>query len=343
MNRRPALLVALAATLSLGLVGCSSSNGNETPEPAAPSSAAEEPAPETSPADDEVSPDVVPITIGALPISETAPVWAAVAEGVFLEHGFDVTVQPIQGGAQAMPALLNGDVDFMVGQPFGALRANLQGLDVKIIANYAESYPDGDDINAVVSAPGSDIARPADLAGKRVAVNSLGAAGDLTIMAAVAQDGGDASSIEFVEVAFPDAQAQLEAGNIDAAWVPEPFVSMIVGAGGANVVYPYQATLPGLPTLVIQTTGDRVQHEPDLVANFVAALQAAFDWAKANDERTRQSLVDEMSLPEPAAAGLPLPHFTTTLDRAVLQSLADLAIEHGFFDESPDLDALIAE
>lgn len=343
MNRRPALLVALAATLSLGLVGCSSSNGTETPAPT-PEGVAEEPAPETSePADDETSSEVVPITIGALPISETAPVWAAVAEGVFLEHGFDVTVQPIQGGAQAMPALLNGDVDFMVGQPFGALRASLQGLDVKIIANYAESYPSGDDINAVVSAPGSDIARPADLAGKRVAVNSLGAAGDLTIMAAVADDGGDPTSIEFVEVAFPDAQAQLEAGNIDAAWVPEPFVSMIVGAGGTNVVYPYQATLPGLPTLVIQATGDRVQHEPDLVANFVEALQAAFDWAKANDERTRQSLVDEMNLPEPAAAGLPLPHFTTTLDRDVLQSLGDLAIEHGFFDESPDLDALIAE
>lgn len=340
MNRRPALLVALVATLSLGLAACTSGNGNETPETTPDATTAE---PTAEPVDDSTNGDVMPITIGALPISETAPVWAAVAEGVFLEHGFDVTVQPIQGGAQAMPALLNGDVDFMVGQPFGALRANLQGLDVKIVANYAESYAEGDDINSVVSAPGSAISRPADLAGKRVAVNSLGAAGDLTIMAAVAQDGGDASSIQFVEVAFPDAQAQLEAGNIDAAWVPEPFVSMIVGAGGARVVDPYQATLPGLPTLVIQTTGDKVQHEPDVVSSFVEALQAAFDWAKDNDERTRQSLVDEMNLPEPAAANLPLPHFTTTLDRDVLQNLADLAIEHGFFDESPDLDALIAD
>src|SRR5690606_22091487 len=145
--------------------------------------------------------------VGALPISETAPLWAAVKAGIFEEHGLEVTVQPIQGGALAMPALLNGDVDFMIGQPFGALRASLQGLDVKIISNYAESFAEGDDINSVVAGPGSDISRPADLAGKRVAVNSLGAAGDLTIMAAVEADGGDPSTISFIEVAFPDAQA----------------------------------------------------------------------------------------------------------------------------------------
>ena len=342
MNRRPVALAALAV-LSLGLVGCSTSNGSNTPAPeTTPDPVAEETT--TEPTDETAAPaDLIPITIGALPISETAPLWAAVAEGVFEEHGYAVTVQPIQGGAQAMPALLNVDVDFMVGQPFGAFRASLQGLDVNIIANYAESYATGDDINAVVSAPGSDISKPADLAGKRVAVNSLGAAGDLTIMAAVANDGGDPSTIEFIEVAFPDAQAQLEAGNIDAAWVPEPFVSMIVGAGGTNVVYPYQATIPGLPTLVVQATGTKVAQEPPVVSDFRTALTAVFAWAADNDDAVRQSLVDEMGLPEPAAAGLPLPNFTTTIDREVLQGLSDLAIEHGFFDEAPDLDALIAQ
>lgn len=334
MNRRPALLVALVATLSLGLAACSSAD--ETPEPAGGGGGGGE-----SAAPDEDSPRA--ITIGALSISETAPLWAAVEAGVFAEHGLDVTVQPIQGGAQAMPALLNGDVDFSVGQPFGAMRASLQGLDVAIIANYAESYAEGEDINSVVSAPGSDITRPADLAGKKVSVNSLGAAGDLTIMAAVEEDGGDPSAVEFVEVAFPDAKAQLEAGNIDAAWVPEPFVSMIVGAGGARVVDPYQAVLPGLPTLVIQTTGATVSEDPELVEAVREAFAEAFSWAEENDALVRQALVTEMSLPEEAAAGLPLPRFTTEVDRDVLQSLADLAVEHEFFESSPDLDALVAK
>lgn len=328
MNRRPALLAALVASLSLGLAACSS--GETTPEE-----------PGTSAAVGAESPRA--ITIGALSISETAPLWAAVEAGVFAEHGLDVTVQPIQGGAQAMPALLNGDVDFSIGQPFGAMRASLQGLDVRVISNYAESYTEGDDINSVVTGADSGITRPADLAGKRVSVNSLGAAGDLTIMAAVEADGGDPSTIEFVEVAFPDAQAQLESGNIDAAWVPEPFVSMIVGAGGSRVVDPYQAVLPGLPTLVVQTTGATVTDDPELVQAVRDAFADAFTWAQENDEALRQSLVDEMSLPEAAAQSLPLPHFTTPIDRDVLQSLADLAVEHEFFEQAPDLDTLISE
>lgn len=338
MNRRPALLVALAATLSLGLAACSSSPEAPTPSDTSPAETTEE-SPEPEPADE--GPQA--ITIAALSISETAPLWAAVKEGIFADHGLDVTVQPIQGGAQAMPALINGDVDFSIGQPFGAMRASLQGLDVKIISNYAESLAEGPDINSVVSAPGSSISRPADLAGKKVAVNSLGAAGDLTIMAAVEKDGGDPKSIQFVEVAFPDAKAQLEAGNIDAAWVPEPFVSMIVGAGGTRVVDPYQDVLPGLPTLMLQATGKMVTENPELVQSVRDAFTEAFAWAAENDDAVRQALVDEMSLPEPAAAGLPLPHFTTKIDRDVLQGLADLAVKHGFFDTSPDLDALIAE
>lgn len=340
MSRRPALLMALVASLSLGLAACSSADPTpaESPDEAP---AAEETGEAEEPA--EAEDEVREITIGALSISETAPLWAAVEAGIFEEHGLDVTVQPIQGGAQAMPALLNGDVDFSIGQPFGAMRASLQGLDVKIIANYAKSYAEGDDINSVVAGAGSSITGPADLAGKKVAVNSLGAAGDLTIMAAVADAGGDPSTIQFVEVAFPDAPAQLEAGNIDAAWVPEPFVSMVVGAGGARVVDPYQATLPGLPTLVIQTTGATVTDDPELVQAVRDAFADAFAWAADNDEALRQSLVDEMSLPPEAAAGLPLPEFTTELDRGVLQSLADLAVEYEFFEQSPDLDALIAE
>lgn len=336
MTRRPAFVVALVAALSLGLAACSSDAETE-PEADAPET------PDGTETEDMADADPVAITIGALSISETAPLWAAVDAGIFEEYGLDVTVQPIQGGAQAMPALINGDVDFSVGQPFGALRASLQGLDVKIIANYASSYAEGDDINAVVAPAGSDIASPADLAGKRVAVNSLGAAGDLTISAAVEADGGDPSTIQFVEVAFPDAKAQLEAGNIDAAWVPEPFVSMVVGAGGSVVVYPYQAVLPGLPTLVIQATGSTVSDDPELVTKVREAFAAAFAWAAENDDAVRQALVDNLEIPAEAAAGLPLPTFTTDLDRDLIQGLADLAVEHGFFEESPDLAQVIAE
>ncbi len=149
-----------------------------------------------------------------------------------------------------------------------------------IIGNYASSYAEGDDINAVVASAKSGITRPAELAGKRVAVNSLGAAGDVTIMAAVEKDGGDPSTIKFVEVAFPDVPAQLEADNIDAAWVPEPFVTQLRNRGDTFVVAPYQAVAPGLATLTAITTKEQMDSEAELVADFTAAMKETLAWAQ---------------------------------------------------------------
>ena len=117
------------------------------------------------------------VRVAALPIAETAALWGGISAGIFTRHGLDVEVLPAQGGALAIPALTNGDLDFAIGQPFGPFRADLQDLGVAIIGNYASSYATGDDINAVVASKASGITRPRELAGRKVSVNSLGAAG----------------------------------------------------------------------------------------------------------------------------------------------------------------------
>ena len=197
--------------------------------------------PTAAPTEAEGAGELTSVRVAALPIAETGALWGAIDAGIFEEHGLDVEIVPAQGGAQAIPALLSGDIQFAIGQPFGPFRADIQDLGVVVISNYASSLAEGEDVNAVVSLGDSGITRPSDLAGKRVSVNSLGAAGDVTIMKAVEDDGGDPSTIEFIEVAFPDAQAQLDAGNIDAAWVPDPFMSQIVGGRRK----PRRAPLPG--------------------------------------------------------------------------------------------------
>ncbi|HWM17666.1 MAG TPA: ABC transporter substrate-binding protein, partial [Microbacterium sp.] len=190
----------------------------------------------------------------------------------------------------------------------------------------------------------SGITGPADLAGKRVSVNSLGAAGDVTIMKAVEDAGGDPSTIEFVEVAFPDAQAQLEAGNIDAAWVPDPFMSIITGpAGGTLVVHPYQATIPGLSVLTSITTQELIDTDPELVSAFAEAMAEALDWAMANEDAVRAAIVTNMSIPEEAAAGITLPTFTSEITIGDLEALATLAVDFGVLDAMPDLDRLVQQ
>lgn len=297
------------------------------------------PTPTTAP-DEGGSDEIRTISVAALPIVETSALWGAIEAGIFEDHGLEVEVVPAQGGAQAIPALLNGDIQFAIGQPFGPFRAEQQDLGITILTNYANSLEEGKDVNAVVASAASGITDIADLAGKRVSVNSLGAAGDVTIRAAVDAAGGDSSTIEFVEVAFPDAAAQLDAGNIDAAWVPEPFVSQIVGNGGTLVMHPYQETIPGLPLLLTFTTAELIASDPGLVDDFTAAMTEALEWATANEADVRQAIKDNLEVPEAVADSVPLPVFTAELDKDKIEALGELAVEVGVLDELPDFSKL---
>ena len=328
MKKSLATLGVLAAA-AIALAGCTDSAAD--PESTATSGG------------EEGSGELTAVRVAALPIAESGALWAAIDEGIFEDHGLEIEVVPAQGGANAIPALLSGDIQFAIGQPFGPIRADAQDLGVVIVGNYANSLAEGDDVNAVVALGDSGIMRPADLAGKKVSVNTIGAAGDLTIRKAVEDDGGDPSTIEFVEVAFPDVPAQLAAGTMDAAWAPDPFRGMVLGDGGVSVVAPYQATIPGLSVLTNITTQALLDEDPELVADYSAAMSEALEWASENEDAVRAAIATNLEIPEEAAAGITLPTFTWDLADAGIEDLGALAVEYAYIEAEPDFDRLLQQ
>jgi len=326
---------ALAGVVALALAACSSS-----PTPTETTGS-----PTPAPVDTNTSTpmETFDVRVAALPIAETGALWAAIDEGIFAKHGINIEIVPAQGGAQAIPALLSGDIQFAIGQPFGPFRADAQDLGVVIIGDYADSLKTGKDVNAVVALNSSGIDGPADLAGKSVSVNSLGAAGDVTIMKAVEDAGGDPKSVKFVEAPFPEVPAQLDAKNIDAGWVPDPFMSIVAGGAGHIVVHPYQATIPGLSVLTNITLQDTIDKNPALVAQYSAAMKEALTWASSNEDAVRAALVKNLEIPEEAAAGITLPTFTFDLNVDDLKQLADLAVGYGVLEAAPNFDRLIKQ
>lgn len=325
--KRRALLggLALAAATALALAGCTDSGA---------------PAPEDT---DSGPSETYQVRIAALPIAETGAIWAAQEAGIFDEYGIELEILPAQGGAQAIPALVAGDIDFAIGQPMGPFRASLAGEEVRILSNYANSLPSGEDVNSVVASAASGITSWADLSGKTVSVNSLGAAGDLTIRAAVEADGGDPSTINFVAVAFPDVPAQIEAGAIDAAWAPDPFRGMVVAAGGTDLGGPYQQSIPGLTVLTNFTLQKVIDENPGMVEAWNAALAAALEFAAGNEDAVRAAIATNLDIPEAAAAGIVLPEFTADLSNAGLEDLVALAMEFKYFEAEPDLGAIVVQ
>ncbi|WP_105567606.1 ABC transporter substrate-binding protein [Microbacterium halophytorum] len=284
------------------------------------------------------------VTVGVLKIAPSAAVQYGIDEGIFEEHGLDVTLAEAQGGAAMLPSVSTGEYDFGIGNGLSVLTAATQGIDMRMVSGYSYSLAEGEDINAVVVRAGDGIESWSDLEGKTVATNTLKTQGDLTINEAIERDGGDPSSVEYIEVPFPDALAQLEAGNADAVWIPEPFYSAAkADAETFSIVgFPNQDSIPGLPTMVSFASGATVDDNPELVQQWRDALTETLDAATADDEGLRETIVEFTGMPAETVEVIGLERLSGELEDDLIVQLSDMAVKWGFLESEPDLDTVIA-
>jgi NitT/TauT family transport system substrate-binding protein len=278
--------------------------------------------------------EVREVTVGMLPILPTAALYAGIEEGFFEDRGIEVTVETGQGGAALLPAVMAGQIDFATSNPVSLLQARGEELDVRVIAHWTSALSEGDqDINGVVAAAGSGIESAADLAGKTVAVNTLNGMGGLTIREAVRQDGGDPDAVEFVELPFPDMPAALSGGNVDAVWVPEPFLSSLQAAGNVVATYSSMESVPGHPTQLFFTSPQLLASDPELVEDFTAAVEDTLEFADENPDAVKAQIAKVLpQLPPEATENVLLEEFGTDLRRDQLEELGQLMVEDGLLE-----------
>src|SRR5689334_5646324 len=174
-------------------------------------------APEGAPAGDVEKPA---LNVGVLPIVGAAPTTLGVRDGLFQQAGLTVTPQRIQSGALSMPALVNGEFDILFTNYVSAIAAKSQGIDVVIIAEASRALPDN---FGIVAMPTSPLDGPAALVGQTIGVNALNNIATLTTSSVLGVNGVTPQQVNFVEVPFPEMATALEAGRVQAAFLPEPF------------------------------------------------------------------------------------------------------------------------
>jgi len=334
ISSKVAKAFALGAVASLALAGCGggSLSGSASSSPAA------------SPSESAGSGELEKIVVGVLAIAPSAAMHYGIEEGIFEKHGLDVELQTGQGGAAMLPAVSTGDMNFAVGNPLTVMVAKDKGLDMKIVTGYSNSYADGEDINGVVARADSGITSFADLEGKTASVNAINTQGDLTIMEAASIAGADPSAINFSEMPFPDMEAQLELGNTDAVWIPEPFLSKAL-ANPDNVLVGYsnQEVIPGMPTMVSFTSGNYAEQNPETVQKFKDAMEELLVEAEANIDDVKATLPDFMTMPAEVAAKLKMEQYDAELRTEQLTSLGELMLKYKFVEKAPDLAAMTVQ
>ena len=270
MKRSIPVILAATATLALSACGGGSLSGNDS------SSAA------------EGSSDLTTVSAGIMTIVDTAPIWLGKEQGFFEEEGIDLDIQTTTGGAAAVPGVVSGDFQFAFGNVVSVMVANDKGLNLEFVSNGNSTTGDRtSDFGAVVVPAGSDIQTAADLAGKTVSVNNLSNIGDTTIRKVVEDAGGDQESIKFVEIPFPDAPAAIEGGQVDAAWILDPFLTQSVEDGARVIAYNFAETHESLDISGYFTSSKYAKANPEIVEKFTAAMKKSLVYAQENPEAVR--------------------------------------------------------
>lgn len=286
--------------------------------------------------------ELTPVTVGVIPIVDTAAIWLGVEQGIFEEHGLDVQLEVAQGGAAIVPGVISDEFQFGFSNVTSLLLASHEGLPLQIVAPGNSSTGEvGADIGAVVTMPGTGIESAADLNGRTVAVNTLNNIGDSTIRNVVELDGGDPSDINFVEMPFPDMPAAVVNGQVDAAWILEPFLTITMDQGATPVSWNFVETDPDLMIAAYFTSKPYAQENPEVVEAFSAAMAESLAYAEENPDEARAILSTYTELDPAVQEAIVMPRFEPEVDTDSVELLAELAQKYGMVDEPIDTSALL--
>lgn len=281
------------------------------------------------------------VTVGVIPIVDVAPIYLGKEKGFFKDHGINLSLESGQGGAAIVPGVVSGDFEFGFSNVTSLMLARDNGLPLKVVAPGNFSTGEEPDFSAVVVPDDSPIKSAADLAGKTVAVNTLKNIGDTTVRESIRKAGGDPSTVKFVELAFPDMPAAVANGDVDAAWVVEPFVAVAKSQGDRVVAWNLVDTAPNLMIAAYFTSEQLAQKQPELVDDFTAALDESLEYADSHPDEVRDIVQTYTEIDADLMSKVTLPKWGTEINRDSTQKLADLALQDGLLKKPADLDALL--
>lgn len=310
MKRNRLVLAGLATTALVALAGCG--GGTTT---SADSVAGE--------------PEQSAVTVGVLPLADYAAVYWAEDHGFFDEVGLDVTFEPLQGGPVGVQRVTTGEIDFSFANSVSTVIAASKGAPVQFVV---VSSGLGEGSNLIVVQPDSPIQTLADLDGKTVGVNTTNNIGDVTFRA-LAKSQGETAEPVFVEVPFNEMVAGVQAGSIDAGYVPEPFASAATGAGLREVVDLSSGVNTGLAAASFISSTQFIEQNPNTAEAFAAALYAAGEDISEKEDEFRTWLPTIANVPAEVAEQMALPIFYEELEVDKLQDVADVLIDQGIVTE----------
>lgn len=265
-------------------------------------------------------------------------IYVALRRDYLRQAGVDLDVREPSASTDAPKLLAARRTDFAILDIHDLGIAREQGLDVVGVAAIVQRP-----LASVIARADGPVRRPRDLEGRRVGVTGL-PSDDAVVDSEVEADGGDPARVDRVTIGF-NAVASLASGKVDAAtgfWSAEAVALRRRGVP-VRVFKVDRYGAPPYPELVLCTSSETVEREPELVRSVVAALargyQATLDDPQAalDDMLAQNPELDRNEQRAQLDALLPVLRPPGALDAGALKGWARWDLEHGILDRPLDV------
>jgi ABC-type nitrate/sulfonate/bicarbonate transport system substrate-binding protein len=312
MSRTVALLATVLALA--GIAGC----GGDGAEPGAPKGAT--------------------LVLDFVPNAVHSGIYAALSRGYYDDEGVALKVQPPGESTDAPKLLGAGKVELAILDIHDLGIARERGIDLVGVAPIVQRP-----LAAVLARGDGPVRRPRDMEGHEVGVTGL-PSDEAVVDSEVEVDGGDPAEVERVTIGF-NAVSSLAAGRIDAAtgfWNAEGVALRRQGVP-LRIFKVNDFGAPPYPELVLATSRQLLESDPELIDAVVAATERGYDFAVEDPTAALDDLLaanPELERAEQQAqlkALLPILR-PRPFDTDVLQKWADWDLEHGLLEEPLDVE-----
>jgi len=287
------------------------------------------------------------LNVAVVPAVDSAGFFVALHDGLFKAQGLTINYTPATSSDTVIDQQVAGKYDITGGNYVSYVQHYVQ--DHQQLQIVAEGSVMQEGSQAIYTLPSSNIKNLAELKGRVLGINAPHNINYLLAASVLTENGVSLGNVQFPAkpIPFPQMAAELAAGKVAAAAMPEPFATSAEQQYGAvKLADLNQGATENFPIQGYVATKAWVRANPDTLKAFLTALeqgQEIADTSRPAVEQAMESLNGPMNgqVPPIVAAVMALNNYPIGIDKIRLQRVPDVMLQFGLLSTRFDISQML--
>jgi NitT/TauT family transport system substrate-binding protein len=275
------------------------------------------------------------LNVAVVPAVDSAGFFVALHDGLFKQHGLTINYTPAVSSDGVIDQQVKGQYDITGGNYVSYIQHYVE--EHQPLEIIAEGSVMQGGTQAIYTMPSSKIKTLAGLKGHLLGINAPFNINYLLAASVLTENGIKPNQVQFPTqpIPFPNMAAELAAGKIDAAAMPEPFATAAEQQYGAVPLTDLnQGATQTFPIQGYVVTRSWAERNPNTLKAFLAALsqgQEIADTSRSAVEKAMETLggPQDGQVPPIIAAVMAVNIYPTAIDEVRIQRVADVMYQFG--------------